>query len=131
MSVFRIDLPYEKPPLTLNGGVPTSTRAMHAKAREIRRVRADGATLARMVKLPKNVGHATIQVHYRPRDKRYRDPINLTPTQKALVDGLRDYGLVHDDDQRFITDLMPKIHPPQKGEPGQMWLTINLIGDTE
>lgn len=124
MTTFTIDLPYRTPPLTLNGGVPTSVPAMRAKARQIRSVRADAATLARHTNLPLKVAHATIQLHYAPSQTRYRDPINLTPTQKALVDGLRDYGLVEDDDSRYVTDLMPVIHPKTGTGVGRLWLTI-------
>lgn len=121
-----LDLPYTKPPLSLNGGVPTSTAAMRAKARQIRSVRSDGANLARHANLPRKVAHACVRLHYRPRDSQPRDPINLTPTQKALVDGLRDYGLVPDDDSRYVTDLMPAIHPAEKGQPGRLWLEITI-----
>jgi crossover junction endodeoxyribonuclease RusA len=131
MTTYSIDLPYTSPPLSLNGGVPTSAGAMHAKRRLIASVRRDGALLARSARLPRNVAHATIRLHYRPRTRRHRDPINLTPTQKALVDGLRDFGLVPDDDPRFVTDLMPAIHPVEKGRPGALWLTVTITDHSD
>ena len=121
-----LSLPYTKPPLSLNGGVPTSVRAMRAKAALIADVRANGRLLARYAQLPRNVAHVRVQLHYAPRDNRHRDAINLTPTQKALVDGFRDYGLVAEDDGRYVTDLMPVIHPAEKGQPGRMWIELDI-----
>lgn len=119
MGTHRIDLPYTRPPLSLN-----DRGHWRKRAAQIAAVRSDAANLARSTKLPRNCAHAQIGLHYRPRDNRHRDPINLAATQKALVDGLRDYGLVPDDDSRYVTDLMPHIHPAEKGQPGRMWLEI-------
>lgn len=127
MTTVTLDLPYTKPPLTLNpAGVGTTRGAVYARAAQIRSVRADAAWLAHRDHLPRNVAHVAVQLHYRPRDNRHRDPINLTATQKALVDGLRDYRLVPDDDPRFVTDLMPVIHPAEKRKPGRMWLELTI-----
>ncbi|QHB37290.1 RusA-like resolvase [Gordonia phage Gudmit] len=125
--IHVLELPYSKPPLTLNPrGVGMTRGAAFARARLIRDVRADAHRLALGGRLPRKVAHVRVQLHYRPRDNRHRDPINLTATQKALVDGLRDYGLVADDDSRYVTDLMPIIHRAEKGQPGRMWLELDI-----
>lgn len=124
---ITIDLPWTAPPLTLNpSGVGTTRGAAFARARLIRDVRAHMAVLARHTNLPLKVAHVHVQLHYRPRDNRHRDAINLAPTQKALVDGLRDYGLVPDDDGRYVTDLMPAIHPAERGHIGRLWLELDI-----
>ena len=63
---------------------------------------------------------------YRPRDKRRRDPSNLIATQKPILDGLVDAGLVPDDTPEYVNELMPKIVPPVKGEPSKCWVEIML-----
>lgn len=50
-------------------------------------------------------------MEYLPRDRRRRDPSNLMPTQKAVVDGLVDAGVVPDDCPPFVTEWMPTITP--------------------
>ena len=118
---LTIPLPYETPPLTLN-----QRMNRHKKAAETRGVRSATYYLAKSLKLPRNVSHAIIQLHYAPRVHRTADPINLTPTQKACVDELVDYGLTEDDDPRFVTDRMPKIHHQSTTGKGQLWLEIEV-----
>lgn len=121
MSTHRIDLPWTKPPLSMN-----DRGHWRKKAAQTAAVRGDSLTLARHADLPRNCAHVVVGLHYRPRDNRHRDPINIAATQKALVDGLRDYGLVADDDPRYVTDLMPTIHPAEKGEQGRLWLELHI-----
>ena len=52
-----------------------------------------------------------------PRDRRRRDPSNWMPTQKAMIDGLVDYGLVPDDCPPFVTERMPLLLPPDSKNP--------------
>ncbi|WIC40286.1 RusA-like resolvase [Gordonia phage Holliday] len=121
MTTHRLPLPWTKPPLSMN-----DRGHWRKKAAETASVRGDCKTLARHANLPRNCAHVVVSLHYRPRDNRHRDPINLAATQKALVDGLRDYGLVADDDPRYVTDLMPTIHPAEKGEQGRLWLELHI-----
>lgn len=39
---------------------------------------------------------------------RRRDPLNMAPTVKALVDGLVDAGVWPDDDSRWVTVIEPQ-----------------------
>lgn len=131
----RLDLPWTSPPLSLNDRGYTRGAAM-ARASKVRELRETAFVLAHEAGLPKGLVHVTVQLHYQPRDNKHRDPINLAPVQKALVDGLRSgnakyrgYGLVADDDPRYLTDLMPAIHPAVKGEGGRMWLELSWIAE--
>lgn len=119
--MITIPLPYRLPPLSLN-------QRMHyrEKARVTANVREAAFFLAKSHKLPRGVKHATIRLHYAPLRNGRRDGVNLTPTQKALVDGLVDYGLTEDDSTEFVTDLMPVIHPQSTTGKGQLWLEIEV-----
>ena len=117
-------LPYDRPPLTAN------QRFGHwaAKARITADVRRTTMLLARAAKLPRNCEHVTVALHYVPRDRRRRDASNLMPTQKAVVDGLVDAGLVADDTPEYVTETIPTIDPPSREAPGprggRLYLTI-------
>lgn len=115
-----IVLPWTAPPLSMNDrGV--STGAAFAKAKKIRTIRDEVAALAAAAELPRNVGHVTVTLHYRPRDDRRRDTDNLTATAKPIYDGLVDYGLVADDVPQHMAKAEPVIH--RKGKPS-LWLVI-------
>lgn len=122
---YTIALPWTAPPLSMNDrGV--STGAAFAKAKKIRTIRDEIAELAASAELPRVVGHATVTLHYRPRDDRRRDTDNLTATAKPIYDGLVDYGLVADDVPQHMTKAEPVIH--RKGKPS-LWLEISLSPD--
>lgn len=122
---FAILLPYPKPPLTANDR--PHWRVRHQKTRMMR---SDAHHLAKSAHLPFGCERITVGLHYRPKANRRRDPSNLMPTQKALLDGLVDYGLVPDDCPPYVTELMPQIHPAEKGRDSALWLTIS-IGDPQ
>lgn len=121
-ATYTVALPWTAPPLSMNDrGV--SAGAAFAKAKTIRGIRDDIAKLAAVAELPRAVGHATVTLHYRPRDNRRRDTDNLTATAKPIYDGLVDYGLVPDDVPQHMAKSEPVIH--RKGRPA-LWLEINL-----
>ncbi|MCR8897281.1 hypothetical protein NWF34_10005 [Gordonia sp. GONU] len=129
MTTIRIDLPWQSPPLTMND------RLHHrAHAREVAAIRRDVHWLAVRHRLPKGVAHVTVQLHWVPATRRRRDPINVLPTQKALVDALTagtsrnpGYGLVPDDTPDYVTDQMPIIHPPTTARGTvRMWVELTL-----
>ncbi|PPJ31891.1 hypothetical protein C5E45_32900 [Nocardia nova] len=137
-TTATIELPWSAPPLSMNDGGATRG-AMFAKARKISEIRRTVVTLARAEKLPKGVDRATITLHYRPRNNRARDSVNLAPTLKAVVDGLTPqkivktkkgfnvhpgYGFVPDDSTRYVSTPEPIIHPAERGQPGALWLEI-------
>lgn len=117
---WTLDLSFDKPPLSLNQRMHWAKKAKLTK--EIRRevyIRAKAARL-------KPSSEITVGLVYRPRDKRRRDPSNLIATQKPILDGLVDAGLVPDDTPEYVNELMPKILPPVKGEPSRCWVEIML-----
>ncbi|WP_312982360.1 hypothetical protein [Corynebacterium sp.] len=116
MTTHTMPLSFTRPPLSAN-----DRSHWRPRARITRAVRHEAATRARAMRLGP-YRHITVQLHYRPRDRRVRDASNIMPTQKALVDGLRDARVVPDDDGRYVTEQMPTIYPVDG--PAAMWLTI-------
>ena len=123
----RIDLPWKKPPLSMND------RDAHwaVKARKIAEVRETACWLVRAEKLGRH-DRVRIELHYQPRTAHGRDSDNLAATYKPLVDGaVTDAGLAPDDTDVHVERGWPVIHPPVKGEPGSMWLVIEVLDETE
>lgn len=116
MPELTMPLSFTRPPLSANDRTHYRPRA-----RIIRQVRHESATRARAMRWGP-YRHITVHLHYRPRDRRTRDASNIMPTQKALIDGLRDAHVVPDDDGRYVTETIPTIHPVDG--PAAMWLTI-------
>ena len=58
---------------------------------------------------PMNVGPSTVAICFGVPDKRRRDPSNLMPTQKAIIDELVRLGLWPDDTPEYVTEHMPTI----------------------
>lgn len=117
-----IPLPWTKPPLSMNDRAHYMARAR--KVREVRRVVA--ALCAEIEPMPA----AVLTLHYQPRDKRRRDTDNLFATVKACADGIRDAGLIPDDDTRYLSHREPVIHQPAKGQPGRLWLELTPREET-
>lgn len=60
--------------------------------------------LAYQQRLPKNLGPSTVRViHERPNRAAMPDLGACTPTAKAAIDGLVDYGLWPDDSPQWVT----------------------------
>lgn len=122
MTTYEMPLSFTRPPLNMND-------RMHwaKKAKIVKSLRHEAFVRAKAMKLPTNCGHIEVQLNFRPRDHRRRDAINLVLNQKSLVDGLVDAWIVHDDTPDYVTDLMPKIHPPERGQLAKCWLTIKIV----
>jgi crossover junction endodeoxyribonuclease RusA len=58
---------------------------------------------------PQNVGPSIVEIRFGVNDKRRRDPSNLMPTQKAIVDELVRCGLWPDDTPEWLEERMPTI----------------------
>jgi crossover junction endodeoxyribonuclease RusA len=114
--VWVVPLPYDRPPLSLNG-------RMHwaQQSRWKRQLRGDALLLARAHHLPRGLTRVRVELHWRPRDRRARDSDNPTATLKPLIDGLRDYGLVADDDSAHVSS---ECVIETTGRTPGMWLTI-------
>lgn len=135
---WRLELPYVKPPLSLNDRRPRMViwRDQHNLRNQVR-------YLARAAKIPR-LDRIDVALHYEPTDRRTRDQDNLVATLKPAIDGLRDYGpryrdarmveaawvgIVADDSPEHVTWPRPIIHaarPRGAGERqhGRLWLVI-------
>lgn len=123
-TVYELNLRFTKPPLNLNDRMHWAQKAKITKD-----IRARARLVARSVGLPKGCNDVSVRIVYRPRDKRRRDPSNLLLTQKPVLDGLVDYGLIPDDDPEHVEELMPKVLPPEKGKPGMVWIEVGINDD--
>jgi crossover junction endodeoxyribonuclease RusA len=126
VTEYRIDLPWSRPPLSLND------KGMHwaVKARKVREVREAAARLIRGARIGRH-DRVQVRLHYQPATNRRADPANLLGTQKPCLDGLVDAGVIVDDSPKFVDELMPKIHPAVKGEPGKTWLVVTVLDETK
>ena len=119
--MIKIPLSFNKPPITANHRYHWAKKAKLTKA-----IRHEAHIRAKAMRL-NPTKHAHVRLFYRPADNRRRDPSNLMPTQKALVDGLVDAGVVPDDTPQFVTEYMPTILPAEGRGNAAMWLEIGLI----
>lgn len=115
--LWRLDLPWKTTPLSLNGRMHWSQ-----KQRLTRAARTIATDLARAGQIPP-LGRVQIELHYCPRDRRRRDPINLTLLAKALEDGLVDAKVIPDDTPEFSVPTMPVIDEPDSS-PGTVRLYL-------
>lgn len=113
----RIDLPFSRPPLSLNDRMHWATKARHTRA-----IRTATKVRALAVRCPQHERIA-VTLHYRPRDNRPRDIDNLFATLKPCIDGLRDAGIVPEDDRSRVQPNVV-IHDAIKGESGALWLEV-------
>lgn len=58
-------------------------------------------------KMPKGLPFSRIEITLPVRDNRARDPHNVVPTCKAIVDGLVDAGMFADDNSKHLTLAEP------------------------
>lgn len=121
MTAYRLELPWQTPPLNLNDRGHWAPRA-----RKVAAVRSTAAWLARQAGVGRH-GRVRIELHYQPAARRRADAPNLIATQKPIVDGLVDAGVVRDDTAEFVDEVMPVIHEPVKGQPGALWLIVSVL----
>lgn len=117
---YIIPMSYDRPPLHAN-------QRLHRmqEARIISEVRNEIAWRARSKKM-KDLGRIRVQLVWRPEVNRVRDAANIWPTQKAAIDGLRDAGVIPDDDGRYVEEHAPRLLPVGAGESG-VWLVVEVI----
>lgn len=124
MTTHRLQLPITKP-LSLNERLHWA-----AKNQRTQEIRTAVAMLA--MHGPYKIPHyerVTVQLEWRPRTAHKRDGDNLAPTIKAAVDGLRDAGVIEDDDTGRVTHLPLVLLPPVPREPARIWLVVRTQED--
>lgn len=95
--VWRIEFPPGQELLNANDRIHWS-----AHARITRQLRSDAFLLARYMRIPP-LERAHVVAEYQPPNLRRRDPANLYPSIKALVDGaICDAGVLPDDDAKHL-----------------------------
>lgn len=110
MTVWQIDLPITRP-LNLNG-----REHWRVKAKAVKQIRETTAALVRQAKVP-TLNNISVELHYVPRDKRRRDPLNLVATLKPIEDGIVDAGVVPDDTPKYVKSIMPIIDECDSSNP--------------
>lgn len=119
--IWTFDITVRTTPLSMN-----DRQHWAAKARETAELRRNAALMAKLTRIPRDLGRVRVTLHYVPRDRRRRDPINLAPTLKAIQDGLVDVGIVPDDTPEFMESPMPVIHEPAPRHHGRGLLYVEV-----
>ena len=107
---FVIELPWDRPPLTLNG----REHRMEV-ARTTREVRGTAKTLAQRVGIDRMI-RPSLNLVWLVTSRHKRDADNVVPTLKALADGIVDAGVAEDDTPELMHKSMPVIQYA-KGHP--------------
>jgi len=116
---WRIDLPCG--PL-LN----SNQRNHHMKEyRLTQQIRAEATILARKEKIPP-LEKVRLFAWVIPPDRRKRDPANWYPSVKAAIDGIRDAGVIPDDDAEHLVgpDMRLGVPLPCGHKPNRVHLRL-------
>lgn len=120
---FTLVFDWRRPPLMMNDRAHWTM-----KAKQTRLMRQAASWQARAARLPADLPHVTVALTWVVNDRRRRDGgENLSPTFKALLDGLVDYGLIADDDPTHVTRGQSLI-AYRPGETPHIELHITLNG---
>jgi crossover junction endodeoxyribonuclease RusA len=118
--VWRLDLPMSRP-LSLNG-----REHWRRKAALVKRVRLLAFAKAQHVGVPA-LPRIAVELHYVPRDRRRRDPLNLVATLKPVEDGLVDAGVVPDDTPEYVEPTMPRLDPPDAAAAVRLYVLVREL----
>ena len=122
MTTYTLKLPWDKPPMNLNDRY----RHWSEKSNLTKEVRLVGKTLGKMLRRStgKPFDYMVVELHWRPERNHRRDPSNYHATQKPLLDGLVDAGVVKDDTPKYVEEKTPVIHPADKELGAAVWLEL-------
>ncbi|WP_202033169.1 hypothetical protein [Nocardioides sp. WS12] len=121
MKRYEIPLPWTAPPISPNDRGHWAT-----KARATGQARTEARWAIRAAKVPLLDG-CEVTLHWRVPDMRRRDADNLAATKKVVTDALVDEGVLGDDSWVHVAASTERIHPPEKGLPAAMWLSLEKI----
>lgn len=116
-TTFTFD--WTSPPLHLN----QSWKHWAPKAKAVKAVRSLMAAKARA--LPA-MGRIDVHLVWVVSVNRRRDGVNVSPTLKALVDGLVDAGVIPDDTPEYLSDHIPEIRY-EKGATAHFEFTVKEV----
>jgi hypothetical protein len=114
---WTLPFDYRKAPLTQNQRWPHWA----VKGEATRNVRLAAKLLAMRVPA---LARCRVELIWYVTTNHRRDPINITPTMKAMCDGLVDAGVVPDDTPAFMDTVMPRI---VKSDRARMELLITAL----
>lgn len=132
----RIELPWSKPPLSMNDASPASRGAVYGRAAAKREIQETLHLLGRGLRMPEGKRYLLVQMNYRVPDRRRRDTDNVTASSKPLMDALAGgskripgLGIVEDDTPYFMGKPEPILWPPERGKQGKLWVDL-WVADT-
>lgn len=132
----RIELPWSKPPLSMNDASPASRGAVYGRAAAKREIQETLHLLGRGLRMPEGKRYLLVQMNYRVPDRRRRDTDNVTASSKPLMDALAGgskripgLGIVEDDTPYFMGKPEPILWPPEWGKQGKLWVDL-WVADT-
>lgn len=113
------------PAAWLNANSRTDRRSQTDDRQEWRRA---GRVYALQAHLPRGLKAIHVIATIHPTNRIRRDVANLYPTVKALVDGLVDYGLIPDDNDRHLLgpDMRPGAVVPKSDFPGGGLVVLSI-----
>lgn len=115
-----IPLPFDSPPLTKN-----KVRRMHfRKEASIRRDSIEAVRWAIKAADITALEQAVVILNWRVPNNVRRDGDGADPTKAFCIDALVLEGVLPDDSWRFVVHSGVTVHPPIKGQPGAMWLSV-------
>ena len=94
------------------------------RQRLVKNLREIAWGLARQQRIPR-LARARFTGVYEPPDRRKRDAPNLYPSFKACIDGITDAGVLPDDNDRFVLDLL--MRPGEVFPGGRIVLHITEV----
>lgn len=119
-NAFTLEIPKLADWLNLNVNLHWAPRNKRAQA-----WRHGTNIMARQAKLPKGLARVQIDAYVWKKTRVLYDPHNLMQTAKHCVDGLVDYGLIEDDNSKFLAG--PFIHHGGYGTE-KLVLVIQPVG---
>lgn len=123
LTTRSLELPFTSIPLSMN-----DRHHWARKAKITRQIRDTVRILAIAHRLPRDLTHVVVELHYAPSSNRRLDADNLVATLKPCADALVDFGMVPDDVPSMMTKLMPVIEPKDPGGKGRLWLELSWGG---
>lgn len=119
---FTIALPAGLKLLSLNDRLHYGER--YRRTQELKRA---ACVLALSQKIPR-LERVSVVVEYQPRDKRERDPDNISPSGKAALDGIVAAKILTDDSKTYVTGVRCTIGEPYLG--GRLVLHLTEVAAT-
>ena len=103
----------------------------YARAARVKRLRTRARTLARAEQLPHYEGRVHITATVHGRTSRWSDPNNAADATKAIIDGLRDAGVLVDDNWTRVVGPDHRYGDPLPDLPKGWHRIVLIITPTE